>query len=230
MNPGAATQWHGMRVIARGANRVCVLDPVLPGHCLKYELRPTPYMRRYWRRRLRHALSLHFPRLGVNAIELAAWQRLHARLGDALDDYVAPCVGIVQTPAGPALRARLVADDAGNAAPTVATLLDGGPAAAPFDFAALGRALDGFQAWLLACRIPLSDLNAGNLAVVRCGDAPRLVCVDVKSTLSGRELVPLSRWSWTLMRRKIIRRCGRLRQRIGEAGRGGALADPPGLP
>lgn len=230
MTPGPATQWHGMQVIARGANRVCVLDPDLPGHCLKYELRPTPGMRRYWRRRLRHALSRRFPRLGINAIELAAWQRLHARLGNALDGYVAPCVGIVQTPAGPALRARLVADGAGNAAPAVAALLDGGPAAAPFDFAALARALDGFQAWLLAHRVPLSDLNAGNLAVVQRGDAPWLVCVDVKSTLSGRELVPLSRWSWTLMRRKIIRRCGRLRQRIGDADRGGTLADPPGLP
>ena len=219
-----------MQVIARGANRVCVLDPDLPGHCLKYELRPTPDLRRYWRRRLRHALSHRFPRLGINAIELAAWLRLRARLGDALDDRVAPCVGIVQTSAGPALRARLVAGDAGHAAPTIATLLDGGPSHAPFDFPALGRALDGFQAWLLAHRIPLSDLNAGNLAVVRRGDDPWLVCVDVKSTLSGRELVPLSRWSWTLMRRKIGRRCGRLRRRLVAAAGDGPLADPPGLP
>jgi len=228
MSAGDGTRWRGMRVIARGANRVCVLDPELPGHCLKYELRPQPGMRRYWRRRLRHALSRRLPRLGLNATELAAWRRLRARLGDALDEHVAPCVGIVQTPAGPALRARLVAGAGGGPAPTIATLLE--ERTASCDFAALARALDGFQAWLLAHRIPLSDLNAGNLAVVRRNGGPWLVCVDVKSTLSGRELVPLSRWSWTLMRRKIGRRCGRLRRRLVAAAGDGPLADPPGLP
>lgn len=228
MSAAGGADWHGMRVIARGANRVCVLDPDQPGHCLKYELRPTPGMRRYWRRRLRHALSRWFPRLGLNAIELDAWRRLRARLGDAMDPHVAPCAGIVETAAGPALRARLVADAAGDPAPTIAALLDDGVTA--FDPAAVARALDHFEAWLLAHRVPLSDLNAGNLAVVHRDGQPRLVCVDVKSTLSGRELVPLSRWSWTLMRRKIGRRCARLRRRLEAAAAAGPLADPPGLP
>src|SRR5690606_9994456 len=162
MSAAGRADWHGMRVIARGANRVCVLDPDQPGHCLKYELRPTPGMRRYWRRRLRHALSRWFPRLGLNAIELDAWRRLRARLGDAMDPHVAPCAGIVETRAGPALRARLVADAAGDPAPTIAALLDDRVTA--FDPAAVARALDHFEAWLLAHRVPLSDLNAGNLA------------------------------------------------------------------
>ena len=228
MNSGPGTLWNGMRVIARGANRVCVLDPDLPGHCLKYELRPEPGMRRYWRRRLHHALSHRFPRLGLNATELAAWRRLRTRLGEALDEYVAPCVGIVQTPAGPALRAHLVADAGGEPAPSIAMLLDGSPAS--LDPATLVKALDRFQAWLLAHRIPLSDLNAGNLVVVRRGGEQRLMCVDLKSTLSSRELLPLSRCSWTLMRRKITRRCARLRRRLESAAGIGALADPPGLP
>lgn len=229
MSCTAPARWHDMAVIARGANRICVLDPELPGHCLKYELEPAPGIRRYWRRKLRHALARRWPRLGLNAIELAAWSRLRARLGDVLDEHVAPCLGIVRTAAGPALRVRLVAGPGGGPAPTIATLLDAGDAAAPgVDPAAVSRALDRFQAWLLAHRIPLSDLNAGNLALTQQDDRPRLVCVDVKSTLSGRELVPLSRWSWTLMRRKIIRRCGRLHRRLEAAAL--PLAEPPGLP
>lgn len=228
MNSGPGTRWNGMRVIARGANRVCVLDPELPGHCLKYELQPVPGMRRYWRRRLRHALSRRFARLGLNATELAAWRRLRARLGKTLDEHVAPCVGIVQTPAGPALRAHLVADAGGGPAPSLAMLLDG--SAASLDPGALVRALDRFEAWLLAHRIPLSDLNAGNLVVVRRGGEQQLMCVDLKSTLSSRELLPLSRWSWTLMRRKITRRCERLRRRLENTAAVGPLADPPGLP
>jgi hypothetical protein len=228
MSPGSAMQWHGMRVIARGANRICVLDPDLPGHCLKYELQPVPGMRRYWRRRLRHAISRRLPGLGLNATELAAWQRLHARLGKTLEEHVAPCVGIVHTPAGLALRARLVADAEGGAAPTIAALLADG--STTFDFNALARALDGFQAWLLADRIPLSDLNAGNFAVVCREGEPQLVCVDLKSTLSGRGLVPLYRWSWTLMRRKILRRCERLRGQLEAAAGGDPLADPTALP
>lgn len=228
MNDDRGPRWHGMQVIARGANRICVLHPGIPGDCLKYELRPAPGMRRYWRRLLRHSLSQVFPGLGLNATELAAWQRLHARLGDALEEHAAPCIGLIQTPAGPALRARLVTGADGRPAPTIAMLLE--PGAPAMDPVSLGRALDRFEAWLLEHRIPLSDLNAGNLAVVEREGEPWLVCVDLKSTISGRELIPLSRWSWSLMRNKIIRRCQRLRQRIGASPGETALAEPPGLP
>src|SRR5690606_23562572 len=116
----------------------------------------------------------------------------------------------------------------GRPAPTIAMLLAPGPPT--MDPVSLCRALDRFEAWLLVHRIPLSDLNAGNLAVVERDGEPWLMCVDLKSTLSGRELVPLSRWSWTLMQRKLLRRCQRLRQRIGASAGGTALADRPGLP
>ena len=227
MSDDRGLRWHGMRVVARGANRICVLHPGMPGDCLKYELRPVPGIRRYWRRLLRHYLSQVFPGLGLNAKELLAWQRLHARVGGALDEHAAPCIGLIQTPAGPALRSRLVVDASGEPAPTIAMLLEPGPLA--MDPVSLGWALDRFEAWLLAHRIPLSDLNAGNLAVVERDGEPWLVCVDLKSTLSSRELVPLSRWSWALMQRKIIRRCQRLRQRIGACPGEAALTDLTGL-
>ena len=74
--------------------------------------------------------------------------------------------------------------------------------------------MDDFEAFLLAHGIPLFDLNAGNFVVVPSGAGVRLVCVDAKSTVSGKEPVPLSRWIPALRRRKVRRRAERLRQRI----------------
>ena len=213
----AATHWRGMRVIARGINRICVLDPDAEGHCLKYELPPSRSARRYWRRRLRYAAGSKISRLSLNGIELVAWERLYARLGNLLCTHATPCVGLVQTPAGTALRCRLVTDVNGNPAPTIATMLATTAAVAPAP-ADLCEALDSFEAWLFLHQIPLPDLNAGNLAVTTDNGRLHLVCVDLKSTLSGRELIPLSRWSWPLMRRKMKRRCARLRERIRTTG------------
>ena len=74
--------------------------------------------------------------------------------------------------------------------------------------------MDDFERCLLDRGIPLFDLNAGNFVVVPAGAGVRLVCVDAKSTVSGKELVPISRWIPWLRRRKIRRRAERLRQRI----------------
>jgi hypothetical protein len=83
---------------------------------------------------------------------------------------------------------------------------------------ALCAAVDDLEAWLLAHGIPLFDLNAGNFVVVDDRGRPRLVCVDAKSTVSGRALVPLARWIPALGRRKLVRRAARLRARIRAAG------------
>ncbi len=83
---------------------------------------------------------------------------------------------------------------------------------------ALCVAVDNFESWLLQNDIPLFDLNAGNFVVVeQPGGSLRLVCVDAKSVLSGKEILPFSRWSTRLMRRKIERRAERLRLRIRAA-------------
>ena len=68
----------------------------------------------------------------------------------------------------------------------------------------------------MAHRVELFDVNGGNLVVVEPGDgtAPRLACVDLKSTLDQREVVPFSRWFPALGRRKVRRRIARLRNRI----------------
>ena len=81
----------------------------------------------------------------------------------------------------------------------------------------LCSAVDEFEGFLLAHGIPLFDLNAGNFVVVPAGDGIRLVCVDAKSTVSGKELVPVSRWIPWLRRRKVRRRAERLKLRIRTA-------------
>ena len=205
--------WHGMQVVARGANRVCVVDPDLPGHCLKYPLPPEPHARRPLRHRLREAWARLVPSRQANTLELRAWQHLHARLGGRLDAHVARCVGLVDTPAGRALRCALVLDRDGRPAPSLYALLfaeaRGRHAAEP-----LCEAVGRFEHWLHAHRIPLFDLNSGNLVAVERDGVPELVCVDVKSVLGGKEIVPVSRWSRHLMQRKIARRAARLRARI----------------
>ena len=205
--------WQGMEVVARGANRVCVVDPDLPGHCLKYPLPADPALHRPLRHRVRDAWAALRPSKQANALELRAWRQLHARLGGRLDGQVAPCVGLVDTPAGRALRCALVTGTDGSPAPSLYALLFGaGRGRHHAD--ALCDAVTRFEAWLHANAIPLFDLNSGNLVVTGDAGRPELVCVDVKSVLGGKEVLPISRWSRRLMHRKIARRAERLRARI----------------
>lgn len=210
-----SAHWRGLRVVARGANRVCVIDPDLPGHCLKYPLPPDPAARRSLRHRLRALLARLAPWRGGNRLELRAWRRLHARLGDALHARVARCVGLVDTPHGPALRCELVTGADQAPAPSVYACLFGA-ARGRYGAEALCAAVSRFEAWLHEAAVPLFDLNSGNLVAVERAGRVELVCIDVKSVLENKEIVPFSRWSRRLARRKIARRAERLRRRIRE--------------
>ena len=228
-------RWEGLEVLARGANRLCARDPVNPTHCLKFELPGPERPKAGLRARFRRWLGRRFPRLGDNGVEWRAWQRLHRRHGDALAGRFAACHGVVDTRWGPALRCDCVLLDDGTPAPSLYKCLFGeplpaspcgsrhageafaamaAPTGAPPEVSALCAAVDDFEAFLLACGIPLFDLNAGNFVVLPTGWGVRLVCVDAKSTLSGKELLPFSRWIPWLRRRKLRRRAERLRQRI----------------
>lgn len=226
MHMNGADRWRGMSIVSHGAYRICVRDPASPNHCLKYESPPGPDARSRWRRQLRHLLASRIAWFGDNHRELRAWRRLRARLGEALSLHVAACEGIVTTPAGRALHCRLVTDADGRIAPSLLHCLS---AASGKDMTAtaLCEAVDRFEAWLLTWRVPLSDLNPGNFVVIRRDDAFALVCIDVKSVIAGKELIPISHWSWTWMRRKIRRRAHRLRCRIRESMDHAALAASP---
>lgn len=217
--PPLGAHWGGLTVLARGASRLCALDPDDAGHCLKFELHPDERPAAGLRARLRRSLARRLPALGENATELRAWRRLRARIGSALDGWLAPCTGIVATRWGPALRCVLVRDADDAIARSLYAHLFEGTRSSPDSLCA---AVDAMERELLAHDVPLFDLNAGNFVVAGSATQPRLVCVDAKSTLSGKEILPFSRWSRRLMHRKIRRRAGRLRQRIRAA-----LADTP---
>lgn len=217
--PELSAHWRELHPIARGANRICAVDPHHADRCLKWELSAQERTSVGARARLRRHLARWIPALGENRTELRAWRKLHARLGASLQEVFASCENIVATPWGPALRCEMVRDATGSPARSLyAHLFEGTSHSA----AALCSEVERIEAWLSRHRVPLSDLNAGNFVVAGAPEQPRLICIDAKSTLAGKEILPLSRWSTRLMQRKIARRAERLRQRIRSA-----LADAP---
>lgn len=216
--PSLGPHWQGLDILARGANRLCARAPDDAAHCLKFELRPDERTPVGAREGLHRALARLVPAFGENAVELRAYRRLHARLGEAAHEVLAACEAIVPTRWGRALRCQLVRDRDGAVARSLYShLFEGTPH--PAD--ALCAEVDRVEAWLLAHRVPLFDLNAGNFVVAGTAGQPRLICIDAKSTVRGKEPLPVSRWIPRLMRRKIQRRAERLRQRIRRA-----LAEP----
>lgn len=207
----SSDNWHGLQVISRGANRLCARDPQDPAHCLKFELPLAERTTVGLRQRIRRWLGRHVPLFGENRTELRAYRRLRTRLGERTDGFLAACHSLVETANGPALRCdcMLLAD--GSPARSLYRHLFEDPRHPAEELCA---AVDAFEAWLLENHVPLFDLNAGNFVVVPRGDALALVCVDTKSVLSGKEVLPFSRWSRRLMRRKVARRAQRLRERI----------------
>ena len=206
--------WHGLEIISRGANRLCARDPQDPAHCLKFELPPGERTKVGLRQGMRRWLGRHFPRFGENQTELRAYRKLRARLAECTDGHLAACHGLVETVNGPALRCDCVLLADGSPARSLYRHLFEG---SRFPAGKLCAAVDAFEAWLLENDVPLFDLNAGNFVVIPRGDALALVCIDAKSVLSGKEILPFSRWSRRLMRRKIRRRAQRLLQRIADA-------------
>ena len=214
MPPSPPDRWEGLEVLARGANRLCARDPVNPAHCLKFELPGAERTRAGLRARIRRWFGRRFPSRGDNGTELRAWQRLQHRHGDALAGRFAATHAVVETRWGPALRCDCVLLDDGTPAPSLYRCIFGELSSGASRQSQLCDAVDDFERFLLARGIPLFDLNAGNFVVLPTGSGVRLVCVDAKSTVSGKEIIPLSRWIPWLRRRKVRRRAERLRRRI----------------
>lgn len=211
--------WQGLQIISRGANRLCARDPRDPTQCLKFELPHAERTQVGARQNARRWLARRFPRLGENETELLAYRKLRARLGAGTEGRLAACHGLVDLPQGTALRCDCVLLEDGSPARSLYHHLFVDPR---YPATSLGAAVDAFEAWLLDNDIPLFDLNAGNFVVVPCADGVQLICIDVKSVVSGKEILPFSRWFRRLMHRKVARRAERLRERIRAALRDGA--------
>ena len=216
-----ANDWQGLEIVSRGANRLCARDPRDPAHCLKFELPSVERTRVGVRQSARRWLARRFPLLGENETELRAYRKLRARLGAGTEGRLAACHGLVDMPQGTALRCDCVLREDGSPARSLYHHLFVDPC---YPAARLCAAVDAFEAWLLDNDVPLFDLNAGNFVVVPYTDRVELICVDTKSVVSGKEILPFSRWSRRLMRRKVARRAQRLRERIRAA-----LQDGPNL-
>lgn len=213
-----------MTVIGRGASRVCVVDRRDSAHCLKFMLPLHERSRVGLRQRLRRWLAARRGR-DDNALEMKGWLWLAERVpAEELDGHVATCLGLLPTAWGHALCCERVRQADGTTAPSLNELIAAG---VPCGSTALCAAVDAFEQWLLQHRIPLFDLNGDNLRVLDAGHQPRLVCVDAKSIVSGRELIPLSRRMPPLRRRKLGRRAERLRQRIRAAQATTVASRPP---
>jgi PhoP regulatory network protein YrbL len=236
MNSADELARDGTDVLAVGANRVCVIDRENSRFCLKYE-RPlherTPVGAR---QALRRRVGQWFAYFGDNHSELRAYRGLRQRLGNATDGVLAACHDIVATAHGPALRCDCVRDADGAPAPSLYRCLFGGNAGEDahdrhyhrrYGADDLCAAVDRMEAWLLRHRVPLFDLNSGNFAVIEARDVDGgvrldLICIDLKSLVAGKEILPISRWIPALAKRKVRRRAERLRQRIRDA-----LQSPP---
>lgn len=203
--------WSSLQVLARGANRVCVVDPDNLGFCLKFELPNHERSAAGIRERTRRWLGRRFARWSTNALELRAWRLARERYGQDIEGRFARCVELVGTPFGQALRCERIFRADGSPAPTLHALLS---CPSPYGADALCAAVHEFERWLLSHAIPLHDLNPANFVVLEDTRALRLVCIDAKSTLLRKELLPLSHWIPPMMRRKTARRAERLRQRI----------------
>ncbi len=205
--------WNGMRLLARGRNRICVLDPGSPGHCLKFERPAAERAGGSLRRQLQVWRSQHDPRRGENIIDLKAMGVL-ATADPRGEAPFARSLGLVGTPWGPALRCECVRLPDGAPAESLYAHIHG---SRRYPASVLCDAVDRFEAWLLTSGLPLFDLNAGNFVVVPHDDGVQLVCVDAKSLARRKELLPVSRWWPALRRRKIRRRLARLKLRIAGA-------------
>lgn len=202
-------QYATQDIIGQGANRVCVKDPLHANQCLKIDLPKHARSAKNLRQKIRRVLSDQFVFLNENYIEWHAHQRLLKRLdARVLAHYIAPCLNLEQRGQTWVLSCELVRSDNGDIAQSIYQYIQQQKS---LNQTQLFAALDCFEAWLIQHNIPLFDLNAGNLVVQHCADTLHIKCIDIKSTLRSKEIIPLSYWSKAMMHRKIKRRMARLK-------------------
>lgn len=202
-------QWSAADVIGKGANRICVRDVQDPAICLKIDLPKHQRSVKNLRQRIRRELSDRLSLFNENYIEWHAYQKLVRRLGHQIvDSYIARCIGLDANAQGLILRCELVTSADGQVAKSLFHYMQHQDNIDPTQ---LIIALDAFQAWLIEHDIPLFDLNSGNLVVQRHGQQLQLKCIDVKSVLRSKEIIPVSYWFKKLMHNKIKRRIARLK-------------------
>lgn len=204
--------WQHIEVIARGANRMCVVDPHDPAFCIKLDLHQNQ-AKAGWSNNLRRFFARVLPDNSFAHQELRQFTCLKKSAGPDIGQHFATIDGLVDTPMGTGLRCQRIIGVDGSTAHPIHYYFD--HAQAP-DLEVLIDALDRFGDFLIKNDIPLFDLNSGNLLVRKTEHAFQIVCVDIKSLGKTKELIPFALWFKSLRRKKLRRRLNRLKAMIAE--------------
>lgn len=205
---------------ARGGNRLVYVHPERPEVCIKLPRTDVGLAVKRRRKGLKGRLKLAAT-FDDNRAEARTLTELHHRIGGGLAAFVPRFLGWVETDLGPGVAIELVRDDDG----AIATPLKQYVWERGFD-ESLETALEEFTAYWIRERVPSRELLLHNVVARRSGDGSlRLVVID---GLGNADLLPLSRWSRVLARRKSARKAARLRKRIEELVRTRAEGGDPG--
>lgn len=205
---------------ARGGNRLVYVHPERPEVCIKLPRTDVDLAAKRRRKGLKGRLKPAVT-FDDNRAEARTLAELHRRIGAGLAAFVPRFLGWVETDLGRGVAVDLIRDDDG----AIATPLKQYVWERGFD-EGLETALAEFTAYWVRERVPSRELLLHNV-VARRADAGvvHLVVID---GLGNADLLPLSRWSRVLARRKSARKAARLRKRIEDLVRTRAEGGDPG--
>lgn len=205
---------------ARGGNRMVYVHPERPEVCIKLPRTDVDLAVKRRRKGLKGRLK-PAATFDDNRAEALTLTELHGRVGGSLAAFVPRFLGWVETDLGRGVAVDLIRDDDG----AIATPLKQYVWERGFD-AGLETALAEFTAYWIRERVPSRELLLHNVVARRRGDGSvGLVVID---GLGNADLLPLSRWSRVLARRKSSRKAARLRTRIEDLVRTRAEGGDPG--
>ncbi len=198
--------WNNFTVIARGANRICVEHPDNPKLCIKFDLE-SEHAKGGLTNRLRRQWARWVPNNSFAEQEHRRFNTLKSRIGSAATEFFTEVVGIVDTQYGKGLVCRRALNSDGTSAQPIHHYYTHEN---DISLDQLVAAIESFGNCLLQHDIPLFDLNAGNLMVLKNRGNITIICVDIKSLGVSKEIIPLSVWFRVFRQKKLTRRIDRL--------------------
>lgn len=179
--------------IARSKTRECYLYPEQPDKVIKI-VRRAPGL---WQRDANWREWRHYRYL----------RKRHGRL-----DYIPECHGFVETSRGRGLVLDCIRDHDGKISSRLDTILK-----KPEGYAlpAILGALDRFCRVIIEKNVQLFDLNLFNILIQILPDGSyRPVPIDIKGRFNNNEFIPVSSYIPFFSKRKLMRRCRRLMERV----------------
>lgn len=188
--------------IARSATRECYLYPGNPDKVIKI-VRVAPV---FWKG-------------DANWQEWRHYRHLRKRYGYL--DYIPECYGFVETSRGRGLVFDCIRDFDGRISSRLDKVLKEPEG---YDLNAILEALEQLCQKIIEKNVQLFDLNAFNILIqILPKGMYRPTVTDVKGRFNNYELIPISSYIPFFSRRKLIRRCGRLINRVRVVSCGGRL-------